>query len=395
MFILNMNSINDEQKIKNLNLVAKPKISSNPENLDDTLKAMVETSESEAKCIIPLAPSGDINEDKNVDKEDLRILSQVLQAGDMNHDGKVDAVDFDLLHKSITEKLFRPTRELQAQEGEGQGQATDAAVTDEAKSHPIRRQEGDVNGDGKVDYKDLQFMYQAMKHGDMNGDKVLNKEDYKLLDDKITPAGTGGFGVAGTQDKEDTSDEDIQSEDESRVMFRPPDGDIDESGKTNDKDLSLLKNVLKEGDVNKDGKIDKTDFDLINQKIMQQLFHPFSREAESSEEDQESSTAEDITKRPIRIGGDVNGDKKVDYKDLQLMLQAMKHADMNGDKKIDETDVKALAEKIGPQLQIETDSPEEPSVSTTVESNVSTNMISKPKTAELISAVAAPKREGF
>lgn len=309
------------------------------QNSEQVLKAMiieegsVQLPSSEADTEYGLIPiirptrgDGDINEDKNVDQKDLRELGQVLQFGDMNRDGKVDAQDFQLLHEQIANQIF-PQYEIMYKE--------------QKMIAPIKPwfQPGDVNRDGKVDYNDLQQMSQAMKHGDMDGNKVINGRDYHLLRDKIGPH------IMELRNGE-ASNIDAQAAGKHQVdimVYRPKDGDINENGTTDSEDLSVLKNILKEGDVNKDGVVDRTDFDLINQKIIQQLFNPWNRNLQTTEG---SETPEGI-RRPVRIGGDVNKDGKVDYKDLQLMSQAMKHADMNNDKKLDNSDVDLLAKKIG------------------------------------------------
>ena len=280
---------------------------------------------------------GDLNEDKKVDEKDLDKMFDTTEYGDMDHDGKIDKKDFEALNKKILDQLFKQP-EIQP--------------LDEAEKHVRIDSQGDVNRDGKIDYKDLQQMYDVMKHGDMDGNRVLDMHDLYKLREKIKaqtpppppppllpPVELTPPSVVTPQPAPVAS---APSERPSHIIQPPPpppppphegpDGDVNENGKTNKKDLRLLKQVLKRGDVNKDGVVDRKDFDLINQLILKELSGGLTREEEQQLKDKV---------------GDVNDDGKVDYKDLQLMKQAMNHADMNENGQIDEEDVRLLAEKVG------------------------------------------------
>ena len=120
------------------------------------------------------------------------------------------------------------------------------------RSHPIRK--GDINGDGKVDQKDIRELISDLTAGDMNHDGKLDQQDYEILKKRIIPVPV--------------------PLEEGKQAVRPIRfGDLNHDGKIDQTDLNLLGKVLKSGDMDSDGKVDRKDLELLKEKVNPPLPH--------------------------------------------------------------------------------------------------------------------------
>ncbi len=111
---------------------------------------------------------GDINEDGNIDKSDVRELRSDLWLGDMNYDGKLDQEDYKLLE----ERLNPVPVPLEGDNTE---------VGGDQMTRPFLKPKGDLNKDGKIDRQDLEQLGKVLKSGDMDDDGKVDQKDLELL----------------------------------------------------------------------------------------------------------------------------------------------------------------------------------------------------------------------
>jgi|GEM_PF-2369336 len=164
--------------------------------------------------LVVLMKAGDEIEQTNAQIEKLIVAmeKETAKLGDLNGDGKIDVKDLLVLVRNLGKNAsVMPSADL---DGDGKISITDylfirEAVLSGRTVFPADKnyQQGDLNGDGRIDWADLlklaQVTHQAGKNGihfvsspwldqyDINGDKVINTEDFQALVGTMTASQSG------------------------------------------------------------------------------------------------------------------------------------------------------------------------------------------------------------
>ena len=108
-------------------------------------------------------------------------------------------------------------------------------------------------------------------------------------------------------------------------------GDLNSDGKVDQKDLGILLNALTVGDMNWDHKLDQADNSMLKTSVVEHVIFFILVHAAMF----------------IELGN-INQDKAIDKKDLDLFGKILKDGDMDNDGKVDETDFQILRQQIHP-----------------------------------------------
>lgn len=105
---------------------------------------------------------------------------------------------------------------------------------------------GDINGDGQINQGDVNSLTEALWIGDMDNNGKLDQADYETLKRII------GFPIP------------LGERSIVRPLIPPArQGDLNHDLRLDNKDLDILRRILKAGDMDGDGKIDKSDLELL------------------------------------------------------------------------------------------------------------------------------------
>lgn len=287
-----------------------------------------------------LGQTGDMNRDDLFDGKDLSALYTYLHDPleyieltdeqkknvDINKDGKVNDKDFLELYTLFTERAF-----------------DDIKLNSDLK--------GDFNGDGTINKKDVSLLTimintkvglipkilseEFATAADINNDGILNQDDVDKLKTKINPEEPNKLNTEPSRPVDSNLLVGDLNNDEHVDYY-----DVEKLGKSlnstskEDKLIDIPKEV---SDVNKDGFVDFSDLAAIEQISRKNAF--------------------DSLKPGSTLKGDLNNDGTVDIKDEWAMLIAKKvffyeqnsddddkimSADLNGDKKVDIKDLDIL-----------------------------------------------------
>ena len=259
----------------------------------------------------------------------LRIIGHNAQYGDFNCDGLVDSADLDIVQKYV-KWVDNPD---------------DKTNTEVRLSEKEKKIIGDTK-DARDKYIEnlKKRLYEIKPKGDINGDGVIDEKDVEFA--------RQGFLTAKEKEACDVDDN---------------------AGFDKDKDIEALNHLLidkVEGDINGDGKIDGADLKiLIEADGKMHLLSKAQMKAAGIDSYDKTEIKEAIKKLGKRLAlqktGDVNGDgvlTEADYAALDkiihdvndkkwILTDAEKVAfDFDGDSRVDEDDVTTLTKRFDPKV---------------------------------------------
>ena len=232
---------------------------------------------------------------------------------------------------------------------------------------------GDVNGDGKIDAKDLTEIIKISKDenadpttskynaADFNDDGIVDADDIKLMKKRLKGPKGGDFNYDGNVDQDDLNK--IKDFIAGKTLFTESESKA-VGGKTGAaKYIAELEKRFKErakGDVNGDGKIDDEDIKLATSALYGGYVLTDAEKDAADYDENGGFKREDLAAlqkllKP-RVKGDINGDGKLNQDDLNILNkldevhilseEQKKAADMDGDGKFDkEKDLKILLKR--------------------------------------------------
>ena len=329
---------------------------------------------------------GDANGDGKVDLNDLKVMVDrmfddkvdiKMKNVDFDDDGKISLKDISkvidiLLEKGESDDPIEPDpppKQILKGDVNGDGKVTQADVyTLEqyyvGNTKDINMDNADMNDDGKISIIDISKVKQLADEldpqvlkGDANGDGKVNYRDVELTTRRLSNSNVNIDMKAADMD----NDGEITLSDFSEInrltkkyedSFQSIRGDSNGDGVVNEKDFTNVKNyinnvnssddfVKKNSDINGDGRVDDEDLQGVRD-----ILDGFN-----------------INYSKTTLRGDVDGDGKVTKADAQLISDYnnrkatnknfyINNADFNNDGKIDSKDVEAIENNLKPKHKI-------------------------------------------